>query len=643
MKVFKYLYYSLAVISFLCCYTLKAQDNVGIGTLTPNEKALLDLSANDKGFLVPRLNTTQRLAIAPAGTIDAALLVYDTDDNFFYFWNSTQWIPIPQLGSTNISLNYNNASGELELVDDGGTLTTNIPTNTDEQTLTLTGTDLEISNGNTVDLSPFLNTDNQNLTVATLVGNTLTVEIENGNPVSVDLSALIGTDEQDLTAATLTGTILTIDIENGASVTVDLASLIGTDNQDLTAATLVGTDLTIDIENGASVTVDLGSLVGTDNQNLTSATLVNDVLTIEIEDGNPVSVDLSDLGNDWKLIGNAGTNSNTNFLGTTDAQDLVFRTNNIERVRTLGANGNVGIGLANPQNKLDVSGNIAIGTFAGVNVAPANGLIVSGNVRIGIPVASTLNPNQVDAAIIKLDQTGGYARLGNYNSDPGFGVAPGTSWAGGVGALAIGMNRNSGTSNVDFWNTSANGQAAANGVNDRGFNWRRYDQTGNEELLMTLNGTGNLTISGANYNTSDKRLKSNIRPLENQILEKILKLQPYTYSKTNSALNEGNHMFYSESDASLEDFGFLAQEVYEIFPELVYKPEDENKELWAVDYARLSVMLAKALQEQQAIVDALKNENKSLKASFSDNSEELENLKSEIERIKSFIFQKAQY
>lgn len=35
----------------------------------------------------------------------------------------------------------------------------------------------------------------------------------------------------------------------------------------------------------------------------------------------------------WKLLGNSGTNTTTNFVGTTDANDLVFRTNDLERLR----------------------------------------------------------------------------------------------------------------------------------------------------------------------------------------------------------------------------------------------------------------------------------------------------------------------
>ncbi len=62
-----------------------AQNNVGIGTLTPTASALLELLSTDKGFLAPRLTTAQRLAIpAPAN----GLMVYDLNLQCYYFYNA---------------------------------------------------------------------------------------------------------------------------------------------------------------------------------------------------------------------------------------------------------------------------------------------------------------------------------------------------------------------------------------------------------------------------------------------------------------------------------------------------------------------------------------------------------------------------
>lgn len=61
----------------------------------------------------------------------------------------------------------------------------------------------------------------------------------------------------------------------------------------------------------------------------------------------------------WGLTGNAGTSALTNFLGTTDAQDLVFKTNNTEYMR-LTSSGNVGIGTNAPSARLAVSTSGAI-------------------------------------------------------------------------------------------------------------------------------------------------------------------------------------------------------------------------------------------------------------------------------------------
>src|SRR5690554_593330 len=77
------------ILALLGSTFLTAQDNVGIGTTTPEPTAALDVQSNDKGVLVPRLTTAQRTGIASPAE---GLMVYDTDEEcFFYFKASTNW------------------------------------------------------------------------------------------------------------------------------------------------------------------------------------------------------------------------------------------------------------------------------------------------------------------------------------------------------------------------------------------------------------------------------------------------------------------------------------------------------------------------------------------------------------------------
>lgn len=67
----------------------EAQQNVGIGTTTPQASAQLDVSSTTKGLLPPRLTAAQRIAItSPAD----GLLVYQTNAPFgFYFFKRGVW------------------------------------------------------------------------------------------------------------------------------------------------------------------------------------------------------------------------------------------------------------------------------------------------------------------------------------------------------------------------------------------------------------------------------------------------------------------------------------------------------------------------------------------------------------------------
>jgi hypothetical protein len=64
----------------------------------------------------------------------------------------------------------------------------------------------------------------------------------------------------------------------------------------------------------------------------------------------------------WSTTGNAGIDSGANFIGTTDSEDFVLKTNNTQRLRVLSA-GNIGIGVTAPTASLHIkAGNVSAGT-----------------------------------------------------------------------------------------------------------------------------------------------------------------------------------------------------------------------------------------------------------------------------------------
>ena len=198
----------LVIVFLMTAFLSYGQQNVGIGTDNPNPNALLELESDDKGFLMPRLNTNARNTLgALCGPNEEGLVVYDTEEDLFFFWDGSQWIPYPGSGS-------GDQWGGQVVITDGS-----------------------ISGDGTAGnpLSVGAGSDDQNIQGSGLSGTTLTIGIENGNAETVDLSSLqdgIGTDDQNLTGAFLNNTILEINIENGTSATVDLSSLQGTDDVD---------------------------------------------------------------------------------------------------------------------------------------------------------------------------------------------------------------------------------------------------------------------------------------------------------------------------------------------------------------------------------------------------------------------------
>lgn len=76
----------ILVLSLISCPMLA---QVGVGTLTPDASAQLDITSTNKGLLIPRMNTATRTGITSPAT---GLLVYQTDGAMgFYYFDGTNW------------------------------------------------------------------------------------------------------------------------------------------------------------------------------------------------------------------------------------------------------------------------------------------------------------------------------------------------------------------------------------------------------------------------------------------------------------------------------------------------------------------------------------------------------------------------
>ena len=119
-----------------------------------------------------------------------------------------------------------------------------------------------------------------------------------------------------------------------------------------------------------------------------------------------------------------------------------------------------------------------------------------------------------------------------------------------------------------------------------------------------INATGDITGASINQ-TSDKRFKKEVKSIDGA-LAKVQQLNGYTYFWNRTAKKAKG--IQDES----QQIGVLAQEVEEIFPQMVKTDQDGYK---SVNYSALSAVLIEAVKELNAEIEVLKAENVALKAS----------------------------
>ncbi len=138
-----------------------------------------------------------------------------------------------------------------------------------------------------------------------------------------------------------------------------------------------------------------------------------------------------------------------------------------------------------------------------------------------------------------------------------------------------------------------------------------------------LDVNGNIRVNLMIY-ISEEKLKSNINPINSENVN-LYKLRSVSYNLNTSGLkstssvvqtetmNSDNIISKPEEQDNRVHYGFIAQEVKEIFPELVYEDKDG---ILGIDYVSFIPLLVSELKQQTETINNLKQEIETLKAAY---------------------------
>jgi hypothetical protein len=358
---------------------------------------------------------------------------------------------------------------------------------------------------------------------------------------------------------------------------------------------------------------------------------------------------LTSSAQSWSTLGNTGTNPATNFLGNKDDKALVFRTNNVERMRIMS--GKVGIGTKTPQANLHIlspnfvslttPGNLMLGNVNQYNMAFDIDVIQA---RYNGTAASLylnyyggytyLGPSEMVA--IASDGTLTTARAGingSSNSSYALNVNASSSLNGinvtnGGDAYALNATKSgllagiyvtkTSTSSVDacVWGNSSGSARGLQGNSNTGIGV--YASTSNAASYAGY-FAGNVYTTGS-YLPSGLNLKHNINDVD-KAMDVLAQLHPkfYEYNRESNfqAMNlpEGQH------------YGLVAEDVEKVLPALVKQTKfetatDESSkngtttaavDFKALNYTELIPIMIKGIQEQQAMIEKQQQQINELK------------------------------
>ncbi len=154
---------------------------------------------------------------------------------------------------------------------------------------------------------------------------------------------------------------------------------------------------------------------------------------------------------------------------------------------------------------------------------------------------------------------------------------------------------------------------------------------------------GDAQITGGSWIASDARYKSEITALSTEAA-KLKQLRGVSYHKEVPTIQDSAASSVADpasaktmkaeidKKSKSREYGFLAQEVQQLYPDLVLADDDGYL---SVNYNGFVPLLVESVKEQQAAIDALQTQNKTAITEMAALAKELAGLKSEIARLKN--------
>ncbi len=330
--------------------------------------------------------------------------------------------------------------------------------------------------------------------------------------------------------------------------------------------------------------------------------------------GAALTFGVTSLGTNTVMGKIAVIRTNTPSAADTDLAFSTYNTNAlVERMRIVSS-GNVGIGTTDPGSyRLNIQKNdslaVRIQSTGGTDNAYINFLNLAGGAAIGLNgAAGQLLTGSADGALAISNYTGQPIHI---SADSGQVASEGMTIVEdgrvGIGTIAPSHKLDLVSNGSTLINMGANRDVSGYAESGLIFEmngtsiWEYYIESGTPSTLrwynyqaaaqvMSLNSSGNLTVVSLTQ-TSDQRLKDNIASIDQSVMANLLALRPVTYN-----MNTGN--------TDLVRAGFIAQEVEQIFPDLIEVGDDENNTL-SLNYIGLIPYMVKGIQEMNIKIQAL--------------------------------------